>query len=423
MASSAKPFYKGTPKARAAQRLASDKSRPSIIDKADLSDLPGFKREPITLTDVEELKDNLRATPQLWVPSIIQQDKNKFVIDWPEVLQVSHSRLKMWRRCEMAHHYRYVQRLRKIKPPMALFIGTGIHAMIEAQTKGGSWKGEIAKFRKEYNKLFAEERAELGDIPSELEGIMTSYFEKYKNDGLHFIPRHKGATAEIGIKVDLDNRTRFIGFIDKFPVDDEGRHWVMDHKTCRSIPDEESRFADLQLLMYVWLVPQLGYPKPAGVIWDYIRKKAPSIPEVLKSGAISKAQKIDTTYDVYMATVDRLLPDAPDRDEYVAFAQTLKGKEEKFFRRIYLPVNNQAMVDNVVADVHSTVEQIRSRGATAMVRNMTRDCKQCSYYNLCQAEVRGLDSEFIRKADYIVKEKTDAREEKIEKQQLDAASE
>jgi hypothetical protein len=337
----------------------------------------------------------------------------KIEIDWPEVLQVSHSRIKSWRRCQMQHHYRYVQKLRKIKKGIALYVGTGIHAMLEAQTLRGDWKPEMTAFRKEFDKLFKEEIAELGDVPGTIEGVVHGYINKYQNDGLSYIPRHRKARAEIKMIVDLDSRTRFLGFIDKFPQDTEGRNWIMDHKSCKSIPDEPQRFADLQLLFYTWLAPQLGYPKPDGVIWDYIRKKAPAIPDTLKAGGLSKAAKIDTTYEVYMETVDKVLgPKA--RPDYEDFAQSLKGKEEKFYRRIYLPTPNQRMVDNVVRDVISSAEEIRQAGPMAQVRNMTKDCSFCSYYSICQAEVRGLDSEFIRKTEYTTtKEKLHAAEENL----------
>lgn len=202
----------------------------------------------------------------------------KIEIDWTDMVRISHSRMKTWRRCQMQHHYRYYQKLRKRTNALALFVGSGVHAMLEAQINTGSWSGEMATFRKEFNKMFYEEQAELGDVPTEIEGIVKGYFKKYEDDGLLYIPRHRGKRCEIPIEVDLDNHTRMVGFIDNFPQDAEGRNWIMDHKTCKTIPDEEARFADLQLLLYVWLAPQLGYPKPDGVIWDYIRKKTPTVP-------------------------------------------------------------------------------------------------------------------------------------------------
>lgn len=336
-----------------------------------------------------------------------------FEIDWSDMITVSHSRIKTWRRCQMQHHYRYYQWLRRKSNAIPLFVGTGVHAMLEAQVVRGDWKTEMESFRSDFNRMFQEEKAELGDIPTEVEGIVKRYFQKYSDDGLSYIPRHRGLRAEIPITVDLDNHTRFIGFVDNFPQDSEGRNWVMDHKTCKTIPNEESRFADLQLLLYVWLLPQLGYPRPDGVIWDYIRKKPPSVPELLKNGTISKAAKIDTTYETYMSTVESLL--GKDKlPEYEDFASTLKGRDERFYRRIYLPSPPKEMVGNVVEDIMSSSREIRNLGPNAKVRNMTKDCNFCSYYNLCQAEVRGLDTEYIRKTDYTTKKERDDQEKVLE---------
>ena len=81
----------------------------------------------------------------------------KIEIDWPEVLVVSHSRLKTWRRCQMQHHYRYYQGLRPIRKGIPLAVGTAVHAMIEAHHERGDWSPELETFRQEYNRLFREE--------------------------------------------------------------------------------------------------------------------------------------------------------------------------------------------------------------------------------------------------------------------------
>ena len=343
-------------------------------------------------------------------------DPRKFIVVFEEVLRLSHSRMRSWRRCEMQHHYKYYQGLTKKKPPTPLFVGSGIHTMIEGQLEHGDWRPALAEFRKDFTRLFIEERQELGDLPGEIEKIMTGYFKMYQNDGLIYVPRHRRRKTEIRMLVDLDARTRFLGIIDAFPQDTEGRNWLMDHKSCKTIPDEETRYADLQLLMYVWLAPQLGYPKPDGLIWDYIRKKAPVAPELLQKGGLSKAVKQDTTYEVYMAAVRGQVEagtiPADQVPVYDAFAkETFAGREEKFYRRIYLPTPSETMVGNIVKDVIATAEDIRTRGPTATVRNMSRDCKSCSYYSVCQAEVRGLDAEYIRETEYTVKEKIHASKE------------
>lgn len=318
----------------------------------------------------------------------------------------------------MAHHYKYYQGLEKVKKGLPLIIGSAIHAAIEEHTEGRNYRVPMEQFRRDFNKLFQEEQVEFGDLPTELDGIMEAYFKHYKDDGLIYPMRRRGIRSEIPVTVDLDNHSRFVGFVDAFPQDEEGRNWVMDTKTCKSIPEESSRFADYQLITYCWLLPQLGYPKPDGVIWNYVRKKAPSIPEQLKSGGLSKAAKIDTTYEVYMSTVDKLL--GPEkRGDYEEFASTLKGRENKFFRRVYLPSPNSTMVDTIVTDLISSIKEIHLKGPTSTVRSMTKDCNWCTYYSLCQSEVRGLDTDYIRKFDFTTKEERNDQEKAVESDSSD----
>src|SRR4051812_48558526 len=111
-----------------------------------------------------------------WV-NLTRSDMKKLELFFEEILSISHSRLKLWRRCEMAHHYRYYQRLRKRVAATPLFVGTGIHAMLEAKQVRGDWKPELEAFRAEFNRtLFAEERELLGDLPTIIGDIVEGYF-------------------------------------------------------------------------------------------------------------------------------------------------------------------------------------------------------------------------------------------------------
>lgn len=330
-------------------------------------------------------------------------------IRFEEVLKVSYSRIKCWRSCHKKHDYRYNQKLRKRKKPLALFIGTAIHSCIEEYREGRNWKAYFQEFEKEFNKLFREERADLGDLPSELLGIMEGYFHYYSEDGLIYPKRRWGISSEIPVKVWLDPKTLFVGYVDAYPQDSEGRNWIMDHKSFTRAPDEASRYTDYQFTVYHWLLPQLGYPKADGIIWDYVRKKAPSVPEVLKSGKLSMAKNQDTTYDVYMAKARMLFGDSAQ--EYEEFAkENFSDREDRFYRRVYLPDPSPTLVGNVVDDLMATIEDIRLRG-TSTVRSPTRDCGQCEYFGLCSAEFRGIDTTYMRKIDFQTKGEEYAEEE------------
>lgn len=322
------------------------------------------------------------------------------LIKFPETVRISHSRLKTWRRCQMQHHYKYYQGLRRIRKARPLYLGSAVHSLIEGYLERGNWKREMAEIRKSYSKLFLEEQAELGDIPGIAERVVKGYFDYYRDDGYQYPKRMRGRRTELPVSFYITDQIQFIGYVDAYPQDSNGLNWLMDHKTCKRIPGEEARFSDLQLLLYCWGLPRVGQPAPDGVIWDYLRTKEPTVPEQLKSGGLSKSKSIDTTYDVYMDTVEKVLgPDAlPDYEE---FAQTLIGNEEKFYRRINLPRPPKVLVDTVVEDVIKSAKEILDYGPEATVRNMSRDCNMCPYFDLCSAEVRGLDSEYIRKTEFI----------------------
>lgn len=322
------------------------------------------------------------------------------LIKFPEVVKISHSRLKTWRRCQKAHHYKYYQGLRRVTKKRPLFLGSAVHSLLEGHIERGNWDREMAVLRREYNKLFLEEKAELGNIPVLAEQIVKGYLSYYREDGFTYPVRMRGRRTELPLDFYLTDRIRFIGFIDAYPVDAGGLSWLEDHKTCKRIPEEEMRYNDLQLLLYYWALPKVGQPKPDGILWDYLRTKEPTVPEKLKSGGISKSAKIDTTYDVYLDTVEQVLG-AEAVPDYLEFAETLKGNEERFYRRIFLPNPPQIMVDTVVEDVIKSASEILEYGPDATVRSMNRDCKMCDFYNLCHSEIRGLDTEYILKTEYV----------------------
>lgn len=284
----------------------------------------------------------------------ITRGKKGYQIGWPEVLTISHSRAKKWRRCKMAHNYRYVQKLRPIRKRTPLLKGSVLDKAIGAWMERRPWEPIIEEFRREFNRLFVEERAELGDLPKELEKIVEGYAAFYRNDGLTYVRRRRRIT-QIPVRIYLDNRTLFLGYIDAYPRDRQGRNWLLDTKSTKRVPGEEGRFADIQFVFYAWALRELGYPVPDGVIWDYVQSVIPK-----KTGRAT-------------------------------------------YRRIRLPHPKKEMIATVLKDLRDTAEEIREHGKTATTRSLDWSCPMCEYYSLCQAEVRGLDSEFIRKKEFTVK--------------------
>jgi len=199
------------------------------------------------------------------------------------------------------------------------------------------------------------------------------------------------------VRVDIAPGIVFTGHIDKMPIDKHGRVWNMDHKSHKKIPDPEDRFADLQQVFYMWAMPLSGYPKPSGVIWDYLRTKPPAIPEQLKNGGLSQRQNIDTDYDTYLSEVKRLK--LKEKDYPILKELKVRGSMD-FYQRVQLPMPGKAMVENAVADIQASAVRMKQHGGVRPVRSMDRTCKSCNFYSLCQAEFRGLDASHIRKTEY-----------------------
>jgi hypothetical protein len=301
----------------------------------------------------------------------------------------SQSKIKTWRRCHKAYDYRYGQGLVRRTAPVALLRGTTLHAMLEANIKGEDWTIPLGVYAEQYGKLWAEE-AEQYPHPDELKGIYERYQRHWANDGLTYDGR-----AEVELIVE-HRGIIFKGIIDAFPKDKQDRIWLSDHKTHKILPDEHTRFSDIQTVLYYWMAKQEKL-QVDGILWDYLRTKPPAIPEVLKSGGLSKRSNIDTDRATYEAEIKKHRLNPADYQDILA-----KVDRNVFFQRIYLPNPAADLIHNVVTEAFDTAIEIEN--STSTCRNMTRDCKSCTFYPICSAEVRGIDSSFIRKQLFTLRE-------------------
>lgn len=321
-------------------------------------------------------------------------------------LTVSHSRIRTARRCWKRHDYRYNQRLQRKRKAAPLLRGTLLHEMIDRFVTNRTAKKKLdpyevtRKAAKEYRQLFREQREEYGEtFIEDIDRIFAGYERTYANDKLIYVESEKEKRIEILPGVE------FIYIIDKIVKDENGLRWIMDHKSHKNIPNEDARFSDLQLVFYVWAESEQGAPVD-GLIWDYLRTKAPTIPEQLKNGGLSQAKSIATDYHTYYGELRRL---GLDPKPYMSFLEELKARGSKdFFQRVKLPTPSKEMIKSVVRDAKETTRQIITMGPDLKARNMTKDCSwDCDFYQLCHAEVRGLDADFVKKTQYEEREPDD----------------
>lgn len=314
-------------------------------------------------------------------------------------LIVGFSRLKAWRRCHRQYNYKYRQGLQRKRPKLQLIRGTIIHAMLDAKAKNKAVAQVLGKYKKQYGALFLEEQEEYGDLIGDCQRIYDNYQRTYADDKFEVIG------SEIELLVDLGGGVEFQGHVDKIWKDKQRRRWVVDHKTHKNIPGEEQRFSDLQTVFYTWGWNKNNPKHPVdGVIWDYLRTKTPTVPEVLKSGALSKRENIDTDFlTAATAVTDHCKKTKEDPRDYTEWLEMIRKKENKFFKRVFLPSPPRVMVDRIVDEMKNTSFEIL-KYPDSDERNMTRDCSWCEYYGLCNAELRGQDADYLRKTEFTVNE-------------------
>lgn len=307
-----------------------------------------------------------------------------------ELLKVSFSRIKLWRRCRKAHWYKYVLGVQRKRAPAGMHKGRIVHDMVEAYLRGQKWEKILAEYVKAYNKMFAEEKEMYGDIPNDMRRIMEGYIRQWDKDGLKYI------TIEERFEFPIEKGLNFVFQLDALVVDKKKREWLLERKTPKKFPDEQIRLSDIQTLLYTWALNKVGKGKKvAGVMWDYVRSKPPTIPEVLKKGGLSIAQKIDTDHYTYLKAIKDNKLDPKDYAEKLSDLEPIK---DKFYRRVYMPISESAR-DIVVNDMITTAREI-ALNPKSETRTLDYTCRQCQYFNLCQAELRDLDVDFILKNEY-----------------------
>ena len=309
-----------------------------------------------------------------------------------EILKLSNSKVTTWRKCHRAYYYKYGLKLRPKKKGIALRRGSIIHECIEAYDSGRSWRKPYRNFAKQfYEETFKEEIVEMGDIPRMVEELMENYQALYENDGLTYLG------SEVHFELPLMPGVVIEGYLDALVEDEKGAIWPKETKTYKRNPDYDFLLLNTQSALYTWAVTEMGY-SPKGTLWDIIRAKEPGRPQFLKDGKVSKRGIDSTPYTVKKA-LREMGQNPEDYEDLLA-----KVSYEDYFRRYPVRVN-PTVVKGIMDDFKSTAREIMKSGDKLHDRNLGKGCAWCDYKPLCQADLMGLDTEFIQKKQFEVVEK------------------
>lgn len=302
-------------------------------------------------------------------------------------MSYSISQVSSYNRCKRRWHYRYVQGLKRKSRDVKLEKGILVHECLEKLYLKEPWQDVIQNYEKKISHLLEEEQYEYRKIMLEAHRIMSGYinFYRYEDDIAEVL------AVELPFDIETPDGNQYEGRIDLIYRDHQGFVWVCDHKTTKTVPTDTFRYFDSQTNLYFYVAQKLGY-NPMGVVFNYLRTKAPTQPKILKNGTVSKAD-IDTDFQTYMNTV-RVAGLNPE--DYADMEAKLSGNV--FFKRVRVPRPNK-LVENILIEFDASVRNIKQ--GVEVTRSMNMNCTwDCEFCELCFAELSGTNAEYILDANY-----------------------
>ena len=314
----------------------------------------------------------------------------------------THSMLKCFRRCPRQAYYKFVLRLKPRLVGVPLKRGKWIHSLLEHHYSGRDWMDEHKRLASIYAEMLDEEKDFYGDMPKDILRIMQSYFWHYEEDPW------KVLDTEITLECPFPDGTIYRCRLDVFVEDNYGL-WIGDHKSHKTLPNLDFRLLDAQSALYLWAAAKNDI-EVQGFIWNYLRTKAPTIPEVLKDGSRLSARKIETDYPTLLRAIKRAELNPRDyKDALLALkADRYRPGEPQtspFFRRDHLE-KSQDLIKRVVQENYRTSRRMHkyfSRERQDIERCTSRSCSfDCSYMDLCTIDLFGGNTTPVIKQKYKV---------------------
>lgn len=334
-----------------------------------------------------------------------------YVVDGREI--VTHSMVSTMRRCPRMFLYKYIDRLKpKFETSKPLKRGTWLHSLLEAYYKDNDWKAVHRQLTTRYNELTDDEKIELGDLPRECAQIMRSYLWHYGADPSHGWIVHD---VEFTLDVELPDGSIYRCKIDAL-IENLFGLWIVDHKSHKTLPDFTFRLLDVQSALYLWaaLMKKL---KVQGFIWNYIRTKPPTVPQLVdvKRSPRLSTRAIDTDYPTYRRAITNYGLNPADYKQQLRHLRSQRWQPDmiqtsEFFQRHTLEKHSPALnrVRDEMFTTHDRMLDYDWNNRDAVERVVDRSCKwRCSYTNLCATELLGGNADLIKRQQYKIGDPND----------------
>lgn len=189
------------------------------------------------------------------------------------------------------------------------------------------------------------------------------------------------------------------GYIDAILTEIETGHiWCTDYKFRKSLSPDEEEALNIQNAVYTYACTKMKIPITGTMTWQHCNTPAAD-PQLLKTGGVSKA-KIKTTWEHYAQfCVDNGIDPAPYAEEMQEKLEDIEWYKATHEYRNLDTVSN--MWCQVVVPASQAIRKARGSKTGQYARSLYPwNCKMCQFKDLCQAELRNYDANFLREVEY-----------------------
>lgn len=309
-------------------------------------------------------------------------------------MDISQSKITTWRLCRKQYYYKYIMKLEKKFKPYPLLRGSLIHEMLEEHYLGNDPWIKYDSFLQDNEKTLRLNPEEYKTMPRDTQLLMGGYFDFYEDEDIN------------PIKVEYEFRSKLVKniyLVGKMDVVARSQklNWMVEHKCHNIIPTGSVvPFQNIQNALYIDVYNKENKKKIDGTLWNYLWGKSPTRPQLLKNGTMSK-RSIQITWSMYRKSLREAKLNPKD---YMDMKMQLKGNENLFYQRKFVPLN-KTLTESIVEDTKTTALEIQKYAGKDQTRNLGRHCDYCEFKYLCLAQLKGLDDNYIIKADFKIKEK------------------
>ena len=305
--------------------------------------------------------------------------------------------------------------LEAAKPYAPFYVGRAIHYCIEENIL------HKTPYEDSLDAFVLNERNQMGGVPADeifaleenldlVSGMLRHYDltwgtesnQTFANDKMEFLNVELEFTVPLGIpgREDIVLSGRFDGVFQHLP---SRTFWLWETKTTRSITELLNGLANnLQNYIYLWAMKQMDYLPVRGMLYNILRKAAPTEPKLLQSGFLSQAKNMATTYAAYLDAIKRTHPTFDGRyinEYYGPHLYWLSQQENGFFLRHPIRRNDEEL-ENVMAWVRQIALEMVNPSLPIYPNFNWMACNFCQFRNPCLMTDRGADITSVMQTDY-----------------------